>query len=415
MTASLNDAERVAVMHDGAQVCAVQRLGPAEGPRTYRAAMRTLTVAVLAATTCATAACGQPQPRTNSAEPFREALAEGAPADIVTGLDVPWSVVMVGDEALVSERDNMDILAFRPGETPRSLGPVPNVATPLDGGVLGLAVLNDDGTVWIYAFHSTTSDNRIVRMPYANGALGDPEPVFTGVPVGRGHNGGRIAFGPDRMLYVATGETRNPALSQDPQSLAGKILRMTPDGNTPEDNPTEGSVVYSIGHRNPQGLAWDERGQLWATEFGDNDWDELNRIEPGRNYGWPTVEGLAGNPAYLDPVVQWRTPEMGPSGLTYIDGTFFIAGLTGRRLWTVTIDVDGRPVTAAHYVGTYGRIRDVVRGLNGNLWFVTNNTDGRGDTPAPSDDRILSIPLAAATRSAQGLMSPERSGGRAAP
>ncbi|WP_223262860.1 PQQ-dependent sugar dehydrogenase [Sphingobium sp. SCG-1] len=317
------------------------------------------------------------------------------------GLDVPWSVVLIGDEALVSERDKMTIVAFRPGERPRQLRKVPSVDTPIDGGVLGLAAFETGGTVWLYAFHSTVSDNRIVRMPYANGALGNPEIVFTGVPVGRGHNGGRIAFGPDGMLYVTTGETRNPALSQDQGSLAGKILRMTPEGKVPEDNPIERSVVYSIGHRNPQGLAWDAKGQLWETEFGDKGWDELNRIEPGKNYGWPAVEGRAGKPEYTDPVVQWPTSEMGPSGLAYINGTFFIAGLTGQRLWSVTIDAAGQAVTTAYYTDIYGRIRDVIKGPKGTLWFVTNNTDGRGDTPGPADDRVLSVPLTSATRTGE--------------
>ncbi|MGK6355747.1 PQQ-dependent sugar dehydrogenase [Sphingomonas sp. DT-207] len=371
--------------------------GGAAGANTFFVTAKAFAVALVVVTQGSLSSCSAAEPTSGQAEIAATGAAPtGTPAEVITGLDVPWSIVLVGDEALVSERDGMEILAFRPGERPRSLGTVPNVATPVDGGVLGLAALEKEGKVWIYAFHSTTSDNRIVRMAYANGALGDPEIVFTAIPVGRGHNGGRIAFGPDKMLYVATGETRNPALSQDPQSLAGKILRITPDGKVPDDNPIKGSAVYSIGHRNPQGLAWDTKGQLWATEFGDKGWDELNRIGPGKNYGWPAVERRAGNPAYVDPVVQWRTTEMGPSGLAYINGTFFIAGLTGQRLWSVVVDDAGRSITKAHYAGTYGRIRDVVAGSNGNLWFVTNNTDGRGDTPKPTDDRILSVQIAPA-------------------
>lgn len=329
-------------------------------------------------------------------QPTAAGAALQAPSEVVQGLSVPWSIIFVGDEALVSQRDKMDILAMRPGRRPRSLGVIRDAATPVDGGVLGLATLHRDGTDWIYAFHSTDADNCIVRMTYADGALGVPEVVFAGIPVGRGHNGGRIAFGPDGMLYVATGETRNPALSQDPRSLAGKILRMTPTGSVPADNPFPGSVVYSIGHRNPQGLAWDAAGRLWATEFGDKGWDELNRIEAGRNYGWPEVEGRAGNAAFVDPVVQWRTTEMGPSGLAYVDSTFFIAGLTGKRLWSVKIDAGGKPITTAHFAGAYGRMRDVVKGSDGRLWFVTNNTDGRGGPPRPGDDRIFAVWLSEA-------------------
>ncbi|WP_209018597.1 PQQ-dependent sugar dehydrogenase [Endobacterium cereale] len=221
----------------------------------------------------------------------------------------------------------------------------------------------------------------------------EPEVVLGGIPGGRGHNGGRIAFGPDGMLYATTGEAQSPNLSQDPASLAGKILRMTPVGGVPSDNPSRASLVYSLGHRNPQGLAWDERGRLWSTDFGDDVWDELNRIEAGGNYGWPTVEGKGGKPSYIDPVVQWRTQEMGPSGLAYKDGKFFVAGLTGERVWTVDVDDDGQPVLKAHFIGQHGRIRDVVPASDGNLWFMTNNTDGRRKSPGPGDDRILSVPI----------------------
>jgi glucose/arabinose dehydrogenase len=318
------------------------------------------------------------------------------PVDIATGLFIPWSVAFVDDVALVSERNTGEIFAFRPEEKPRSIGRVPNVSARLDGGLLGLAVLNKNGAVWVYAYHSTTKENRIVRMPYREGALGDPEILLAGLAGGRGHNGGRIAFGPDGMLYAAVGESQIPALSQDANALGGKILRMTPDGGVPADNPTKGSLVYALGLRNPQGLAWDDGGGLWATDFGDKAWDELNRIEPGKNYGWPVVEGRGGNPDYVDPVVQWRPQDAGPSGLTYVNGTFFIAGLTGQRVWSVTFDSNGSPIMQAYYTGTYGRIRDVLQGHDGKLWFVTNNTDGRRVTPRAGDDRILAVPLAPA-------------------
>ncbi|MCT7374077.1 PQQ-dependent sugar dehydrogenase [Chelativorans salis] len=314
-------------------------------------------------------------------------VPEGTPVEIVSGLDIPWSAVTVGRDVLVSQRGTGEIVAFRLGETLRSVGTVPDVVARGDGGMLGLAVLTEGAEVWVYAYHSTASGNRIVRMAYSEGVLGDVQIVLDGLPGGRSHNGGRIAFGPDGMLYATVGETRNPDLSQDPNSLAGKILRMTPAGGIPNDNPIDGSLVYSLGHRNPQGLAWDENGQLWATEFGDDAWDELNRIEPGGNYGWPVMEGRGGNAAYIDPVMQWRTEEMGPSGLAYVDGTFFVAGLTGQRLWSVTIDTAGNPVASAHYVGEYGRIRHVLEGSDYKLWFLTN---GRGE----NNDGIFSVPLA---------------------
>jgi glucose/arabinose dehydrogenase len=164
---------------------------------------------------------------------------------------------------------------------------------------------------------------------------------------------------------------------------------MTPTGGVPADNPTAGSLVYSMGHRNPQGLAWDATGQLFAAEFGQNRWDELNRIEPGGNYGWPTVEGKAGNPRFIDPVLQWPTDEASPSGLGYIGGTLFLAALKGERLWVIP---PGATTSQPFFVGTYGRLRDAVPGPNGTLWLLTNNTDGRG-FPHSGDDKLLQVKL----------------------
>ncbi|MBY5775208.1 PQQ-dependent sugar dehydrogenase [Rhizobium leguminosarum] len=294
--------------------------------------------------------------------PTAGVMPEGKPVEIVAGLTIPWSAVPVGDEVLVSQRGSAHIAAFRPGETLRSIGIVPEVVARGDGGMLGLAVLTEGEQMWVYAYHSTTAGNRIVRLPYSEGVLGDSQIVLDRLPGGQGHNGGRIAFGPDGMLYATVGETRVPELSQDRTSLAGKILRMKPDGGVPDDNPFRGSLIYSLGHRNPQGLAWDQNGQLWATEFGAETWDEFNKIEPGGNYGWPIVEGRGGNAAYIDPVMQWRNHEMGPSGLAYIDGTFFIAGLTGERLWSVTLDSSSNPTASEYYNNDYGRIRHVFEG-----------------------------------------------------
>ncbi|RZI93634.1 MAG: PQQ-dependent sugar dehydrogenase, partial [Microbacterium sp.] len=182
--------------------------------------------------------------------------------------------------------------------------------------------------------------------------------------------------------------------AQDPDAFNGKILRLEPDGSIPGDNPRPGSPVYSLGHRNVQGLAWDASGRLFASEFGQNTWDELNIIEPGGNYGWPVVEGDAGREGYIDPVAQWQTHEASPSGIAIVDDTVLIANLRGRVLRAVSVTDPSRIVD--HYAGEYGRLRDVALAPDGAVWIVTNNTDGRGD-PRPGDDRILRVSPAEVT------------------
>lgn len=322
---------------------------------------------------------------------------DGEPRVVASGLTSPWSVVPLPGapgEALVSERDTGRVLHLAADGAVTPVGTVPGVAHGGEGGLLGLALLaadapEADGTRWLYAYLTTASDNRIVRMPLPDSlALGAPETVLTGLERAGNHNGGRIAFGPDGMLYATVGDAGRPELAQDPRSPNGKILRMTPRGEAPDDNPFPGSLVYSLGHRNPQGIAWDESGTMYASEFGQNTWDELNVIEPGGNYGWPEVEGIAGEQGYIDPVQQWEPGEASPSGIAVHAGSIWIANLRGESLREVPL----ADLTAStrHYVGEYGRIRDAVLSPDGHLWMVTNNTDGRGD-PGPGDDRILSI------------------------
>lgn len=320
----------------------------------------------------------------------------GDPVAVATGLTSPWSVVPLPDapgEALVSERDTGVIVHLG---SDGSLTPITTVAGVVhegEGGLLGLALLDDRGERWLYAYFTSASDNRIVRMPLSQALeVGAPEEVLTGLAKARNHDGGRIAFGPDGMLYATVGDAGQPGVAQDAQSLNGKILRMTPEGATPDDNPFPGSLVYSLGHRNPQGLAWDDDGQLWAAEFGQNTWDEVNRIEAGGNYGWPEVEGVGGGDDFIDPVVQWGTDVASPSGLTYIDGTFFLAALGGERVWALYPTDDGGLYGVEWFTGEFGRIRDVVPAADGSLWFLTNNTDGRG-APGPDDDRLISVRL----------------------
>lgn len=319
----------------------------------------------------------------------------GELAVLATDLRAPWSIVpLITGSVFLSERDTARILELSPEGRMTVVGTVPGVVPGGEGGLLGLAA-RDEGTPYLYAYYTAASDNRIVRLPITGSPgqyrLGAPDVLLSGIPKARTHNGGRLAFGPDGMLYATTGDAQQTARAQDPGSLAGKILRMTPDGEVPGDNPTAGSYVYSLGHRNPQGIAFDAEGQLWAAEFGQNTWDELNRIVPGGNYGWPVVEGADGAGGFRDPVQQWATSEASPSGIAIVDDTLFMTGLRGQRLWGIDLAKPG--ASRAHFVDRLGRIRDAVATPDGRLLIVTNNTDGRGD-PGPNDDRLIVVELA---------------------
>lgn len=325
----------------------------------------------------------------------------GDPVDIVTQLEVPWSVVVMPDGTqLVSQRDTGDVLEVDPGAAPRVVGRVDLTAPVGEGGLLGIAVPDTaepdgDEEASLYAYVTTADDNRVVRMPLegepGDRRLGDPEVVIDGIPRDRVHNGGRIAFGPDGLLYVATGDAGNPDAAQDLDSLGGKILRLTPDGEPAPGNPFE-SPVYSLGHRNVQGMAWTQDGTLWASEFGQDTFDELNRIEAGGNYGWPVHEGTSDEAGYVSPVVTWTPDEASPSGIAARGNTVFVAGLRGERVWQVDVadsGAVGAPV--ALWQGELGRVRDAVV-AGDELWLLTGNTDGRGNAAA-GDDRLVRVAL----------------------
>lgn len=308
---------------------------------------------------------------------------------VATGLDAPWSLVFVGGTPLVSERDTGRVLELADDGSTRTVGVVPGVEAGGEGGLLGLAV---DGSSRLFAYSTGADGNRVQRFALEGRPgslrLGAAQTIVDGIASSSYHNGGRIAFGPDGMLYVATGDAGRSESAQDPQSLSGKILRMTPDGQIPQDNPSPDSLIYTSGHRNVQGLAWSGDGTMFATEFGQDEWDELNVVTPGGNYGWPEVEGAAGEPEYADPVQQWAPADASPSGMTVVDGNLVIANLRGEVLRTVPAAHPA--VSAESFAGQYGRIRDVVATPEGRLWLLTNNTDGRG-TPARGDDRIIEV------------------------
>ena len=338
-----------------------------------------------------------PQPSTVTAEPepSEDAASPRVEGTVATGLRVPWGLAFLPDgSALASERDTTRVLAISTSGEVREVGRLDDARPQGEAGLLGLAVSPSyEKDSLVYAYLSTASDNRVVAMEYDGRRLGEPEVVLDAIPNGFNHDGGRLAFGPDGMLYVSTGEIGEPQLAQDRDSLAGKILRITPDGRPAPGNPVPGSPVWTMGHRNVQGLAFDDQDRLWASEFGSDTWDELNRIERGRNYGWPLVEGRGDLDEYRNPFAQWRTSEASPSGLAYAEGALWMASLRGRRLWQVPVNLDGsigRP--QAFFVGDYGRLRTVVAAPDGSLWLSTSNHDGRGD-PGPDDDQILRVAL----------------------
>jgi glucose/arabinose dehydrogenase len=375
------------------------------------------------------AACGadvggsSPEPSPPEGEPRQATRAEGeardqapAPGDarrrsanaagpveversvIATNLEVPWGFAFLPNgDALFTERDSGRLLRMDSSGDVQEVQTLPTRGYG-EGGSLGLAVPPDyerDG--YVYAYYTTEEDNRVVRLRLSE----EPEPILTGIPFNSYHDGGRISFGPDGMLYVATGDAGDPSNSQDRSSLGGKILRLTPDGGVPEDNPFPDSPVYSYGHRNVEGLAWDEGGQLYASEFGRDAFDEVNRIEPGENYGWPEVEGEGGEDlGYVDPITTWPTSEASPSGAAILkngaipqwEGDLFVAALRGQRLWRLELGPDGGVTGREELLkDEVGRIRNVVQAPDGSLWVTTSNLDGYGSPVSDEDDRILRL------------------------
>ncbi|MBB2893156.1 glucose/arabinose dehydrogenase [Flexivirga oryzae] len=319
----------------------------------------------------------------------------GGVRDVITGLTAPWSVVWAGGAPLISQRDDARIRQLVDGEL-RAVFTVPGVRHGGEGGLLGMAVRGD----WLTVYYTGSDDaNHVARWRWSKRSgtvrLTGRQQILDGIPAGVVHDGGRVEFGPDGKLYVSVGDTTQRELAQDRGSLAGKILRMEPDGSVPSDNPFPGSRVWSMGHRNVQGMAWAADRTMFAVEFGENTWDELNVIVPGGNYGWPVHEGRADDPKYRNPVQQWPTGEASPSGMAIRGDTIYIACLRGERLRAVPVP---EPSTSkSYFVGTYGRLRDVEVAPDGSLWVLTNNTDGRGD-PKPGDDRILRVDPATLSR-----------------
>ncbi|SKC38083.1 PQQ-dependent sugar dehydrogenase [Krasilnikoviella flava] len=347
---------------------------------------------------------------------------------VVDDLDVPWGLAPLPDGTLlISLRDEARLVVVDPeaGTTTDVGGPgaeaLATQTTPDgEGGLLGVARDPASGDVFVY--RTGADDNAVLRGTLEGTVLGELTTVLDGIPRAGHHDGGGLAFGPDGFLYVGTGDAGDGEASQDPASLAGKILRVTPDGEPAPANPDPASPVWTLGHRNVQGLGWDAAGRMFASEFGQNTWDELNQIEPGGDYGWPDVEGPDGaGDGTVAPVRWWSTADASPSGLAVTDDAVYLAGLRGERLWRVpfggtasgadeegdeaggpskgAVDADGsvRPLgePRALLEGELGRLRNVAPVVPGGgdadgLWVLTNNTDGRG-SPRDGDDRLVRV------------------------
>ncbi len=330
---------------------------------------------------------------------------------VVRNLEIPWSMDFAPDgRAFVTERPGR-IRTIRNG----ALDPQPwatlDVAHVGEGGLLGLVVGPDFArTKFVYVYHTYQQDgklwNRVLRMVERSGRGQVDRVLLDRIPGAQVHDGGRIKFGPDGKLYITTGDSRQPSLAQDRTSLAGKILRINPDGTIPSDNPFPNSVVYSFGNRNGQGIAWhpDTKTMFESEhgppgEFGLCCHDELNIIEPGKNYGWPAKAGIRGDPRYVDPIAEsGATATWAPSGILIPSsgpwrGSVLMACLRGAHLRRfVLASPDFRRVQSqeVYFEGELGRLRDVVQGPDGTMYLLTSNLDGRG-RPTPEDDRVLRI------------------------
>ena len=361
-------------------------------------------IMVMALTLVSCAQDGRPSTVGSQPPPPPGATANTSPPKVTTvdvllkGMRAPWAVAFLPDgSALATERDTRRIMKITKGAghdapyTATQVGMINEADSHGEGGLMGIAVSPSYATdQTVYLYYTTPTDNRIARWRLG----GSPEPLVTGIPISGIHNGGRLAFGPDNFLYASTGDAGTGGRAQDLNNLGGKILRMTLDGKPAPGNPFN-TLVWTYGHRNVQGIAWDAWGKLWATEFGSNSWDEINLIEKGKNYGWPSVEGAGKDNRFTNPVFTFPTGESSCSGAAITANIFVAACLRGQRLLLVSLGPDGptsQPVP--QLVKEYGRLRAAVTAPDHSLWVLTNNHDGRcnaGCKIHPDDDRILRI------------------------
>jgi glucose/arabinose dehydrogenase len=339
------------------------------------------TVTVTTGASCANPVCGVTQVATES--------------------DLPWGLLTLPDgTVLYTRRDLFDIVHLDPATGTRtSIGTVPGVAgTDGEGGVLGIEIAPTFATDhWLYIFHTTTTDNRIVRIKVENDRLvpTTEQVLLTGILRNKYHNGGRLRFGPDGKLYASTGDAQNGDNAQKTDGLNGKVLRISPDGSIPSDNPF-GNAVWSYGHRNPQGLAFDAQGRLWEQEFGNSVMDETNLIVRGGNYGWPACEGTTGScstAGFIAPKATYPVAQGSCSGIAVVGNALYVACERGTRMYRAVINNGNLADQQQYFVGTYGRLRTVEPAPDGGLWLTTTNAGDKDSTPNNSNEKILHVTL----------------------
>ena len=338
------------------------------------------------------------QPNVNEKQPYEvEVIAEG--------LNVPWEMVIAEDGRIFFTERPGQIREIRDGRVVEE--PLLSLSAPFisegEGGLLGLALDPDFQTNHqMYTYHTYEDKgeikNRVLRLVMEENRAKIDKVILDGIVGDTNHNGGRIKFGPDGMLYITAGDRYKPDLAQDQKSMGGKIFRIHPDGSIPDDNPIEGSPVYSYGHRNPQGLAWHpETGDLFSSEHGQSAHDEINLINAGKNYGWPIIEGDETKEGMQSPIAQSATETWAPSGMTFVSkgqwkNQLLVANLRGMQVLKIELDQSGKQVQKMEslFKDEYGRIRNIIEAPDGSLYMMTNNRDGRGK-PTEKDDRIIRL------------------------
>ncbi|MDL0113279.1 PQQ-dependent sugar dehydrogenase [Mammaliicoccus sciuri] len=311
---------------------------------------------------------------------------------VAQGLDTPWSIAKSYDVFYLSERPGKIIKIDGNKKTEQQVDLDKEVSTAAEAGLLGFVLAPDfkdsQEAYAYYTYEDNGQFNRIVKLKLENDTWKEEEVLIDKIPSGQYHHGGRLKIGPDDKLYATTGDASDEQNAQDKDSLGGKILRINLDGSKPKDNPMSNSYVYSYGHRNPQGLVWTPDGQMFASEHGNQANDEINEIKKGHNYGWPVIEGNEENNNMETPIFTSGSDDTwAPSGIAFKDGIIYSAALRGEGIMKFDVEKDEMKKVATKY----GRIRDVYI-VNNDLYFVSNNTDGRGN-PSKNDDKMYKVSL----------------------